>query len=390
MALTTDDAPVAQMASLLTCSVCLEMFNDPRTLPCFHSFCMSCLEKYVSSQREKALAASKVIEEFNCPTCRSSFTLKSNETVAGLSSSHFIRNMLEIVSIQRRAETAKCSRCEEQATCRCVTCEIFMCQTCLENHDSKSPVKRHPVVSTNDINANLAENQAKLRGKLRCAKHDKKSLKFYCETCKELACRYCMEFDHAKHKHSCLLAEDVAETKKLQLRTTLGILDSELKKGNQALQAVSDVTQRLKENLERAKGEVSQHKQKVLEAFITNLDKKAEEMINQLDQEYNKVSKPLAKQNSKIKSYVETLKVSVDLTKNLLAEGNHEEIISLQEIIEEKAEKINKERPKPAKPVHDGDIHYKSTPIKDANFTKILNNFGEVGKMYANLMSKLK
>ena len=74
MANPLDDAPDAEMDSLLTCCTYLETFDDPRTPPCFHSFCKSCLEKFVKSQRDKAIDPN--IEEFNCPVCRSTFTLK--------------------------------------------------------------------------------------------------------------------------------------------------------------------------------------------------------------------------------------------------------------------------------------------------------------------------
>jgi hypothetical protein len=60
-----------------------------------------CLGKYV----ERLRGAEKKIETFPCPTCRSEFTLKSNQNVAELPSSYFIKNMLEIMAIQQKAKT---------------------------------------------------------------------------------------------------------------------------------------------------------------------------------------------------------------------------------------------------------------------------------------------
>ena len=54
------------LKSLLECSVCLETFDDPRTLHCLHSFCKKCLENFVEGKRE---------DELNCPVCRCKFTL---------------------------------------------------------------------------------------------------------------------------------------------------------------------------------------------------------------------------------------------------------------------------------------------------------------------------
>ena len=38
----------------LACTVCLERLNDPRTLPCWHSFCKVCLEGVVKRCRDEA------------------------------------------------------------------------------------------------------------------------------------------------------------------------------------------------------------------------------------------------------------------------------------------------------------------------------------------------
>ena len=58
------------LKSLLECSICLETFEDPRTLPCLHSFCKNCLENFVEGKRN---------DELNCPVCRCNFTLNEGK-----------------------------------------------------------------------------------------------------------------------------------------------------------------------------------------------------------------------------------------------------------------------------------------------------------------------
>jgi hypothetical protein len=80
-----------------------------------------CLGKYV----ERLRGADKNIETFSCPTCRSEFTLKSNQDVADLASNYFIKNMLEIMAIQRKAKaSAACSRCQDPAINHCSSCQV--------------------------------------------------------------------------------------------------------------------------------------------------------------------------------------------------------------------------------------------------------------------------
>ena len=58
--------PRQELTSLLECSVCLETFDNPRTLHCLHSFCKKCLENFVKGKSK---------DQLNCPVCRCKFTL---------------------------------------------------------------------------------------------------------------------------------------------------------------------------------------------------------------------------------------------------------------------------------------------------------------------------
>jgi len=59
------------------CAICREGLRDPRTLPCFHSFCLGCLE---GSFR---VATSTVIDTIptssTCPLCRAVFEIPKKE-----------------------------------------------------------------------------------------------------------------------------------------------------------------------------------------------------------------------------------------------------------------------------------------------------------------------
>ena len=49
------------------CSVCLELFTDPKVLPCCHTFCLECLKK--TATREKTRG------QITCPKCRESHVI---------------------------------------------------------------------------------------------------------------------------------------------------------------------------------------------------------------------------------------------------------------------------------------------------------------------------
>ena len=47
--------------SFITCEICQEVFKDPKMLPCNHTFCKICLEKWKTSRNNS---------DFTCPKCR--------------------------------------------------------------------------------------------------------------------------------------------------------------------------------------------------------------------------------------------------------------------------------------------------------------------------------
>lgn len=57
---------------LLHCSICMELFTDPRGLPCQHTFCCHCLTTFINAKRDRSTCKS-----FDCPLCRRSTSLET-------------------------------------------------------------------------------------------------------------------------------------------------------------------------------------------------------------------------------------------------------------------------------------------------------------------------
>ena len=41
----TSSIALNELDEQLTCSVCLDKYTNPKTLPCHHSFCLDCIER---------------------------------------------------------------------------------------------------------------------------------------------------------------------------------------------------------------------------------------------------------------------------------------------------------------------------------------------------------
>ncbi|XP_038071186.1 tripartite motif-containing protein 59-like [Patiria miniata] len=112
----------------LTCSICYNLFDTPKTLACLHSFCENCLLQYHDGYSEELL----------CPVCR-----QADSTALGgvesLTTDFKLVNMVEAV---RQEDKQTAPFCSEHAgkPCRayCQTCEELLCLNCLAESDDHS------------------------------------------------------------------------------------------------------------------------------------------------------------------------------------------------------------------------------------------------------------
>jgi len=47
------------LTDLTTCPICLELFDNPKSLPCLHAFCLKCLQEHFKDKNPR--------DEAQCP-----------------------------------------------------------------------------------------------------------------------------------------------------------------------------------------------------------------------------------------------------------------------------------------------------------------------------------
>ena len=336
MAMASVDAvSTDKLKDLLQCPICLETVNEPRTLPCYHSYCMCCLQKFVKSQRDEGI-------RLNCANCRTEFTL-GQVGVEGMTPNHFISSMLDIMAVQSQVKAIGCSHCPEASVGGCVTCKVFMCKGCINDHNNFKGFSSHSVLTMDELSK--PENMEKFKGKPRCEKHKSKELELYCLTCEKTICSYCMLFDHVKPDHECSPLEIVAEEKKTALEKNLRDLDNMLKQGNKIIQELSKRSRALVNNMKEAERNIKEHKDRILEAIEKALNKKSEALINDARLEFNQKQKVINTIIGEVKAYVGRVNGTADMSRNVLASGTEEQLVSSQKGIHANVEKLQAEYP---------------------------------------------
>ncbi|XP_005526830.1 PREDICTED: tripartite motif-containing protein 65 [Pseudopodoces humilis] len=130
-------SPISQkLEEKLVCSICLELFRVPVTLPCGHNFCKRCISDHWDKQRQ---AAAGTQPSYTCPECRRGF-----ERCPELEKNVTLYNVVELAqdseargSAMGSAAPAELCRqhgrplelyCEDERRCICCICTVRDCQ----------------------------------------------------------------------------------------------------------------------------------------------------------------------------------------------------------------------------------------------------------------------
>ncbi|KAM3922867.1 nuclear factor 7, brain-like [Leptodactylus fuscus] len=184
----------SELRAELTCSICLNVYTDPVTLRCGHSFCQRCVERVLDKQ-----ARSKV---YNCPQCRAQFEerplLQKNTTLCNIT-----RHVLADKDQECEIFCMYCTPPPEAASKTCLLCKVSMCDIHLTAH-SKSP--DHVLIPT--------KNSFRSRT---CSVH-KKVLVYYCSEDAECLCvSCCLRDKHWGHQVESLQEASKKKQDKLQI-----------------------------------------------------------------------------------------------------------------------------------------------------------------------------
>jgi len=94
---------------LTTCPICFEQFDNPKSLPCLHAFCLKCLQECFKDKSPG--------DEVSCPTCRKEFQVPANG-LDGLQHNFFVQ---QLADLQIGTQIVKYPKCFSVRVCPFVT-----------------------------------------------------------------------------------------------------------------------------------------------------------------------------------------------------------------------------------------------------------------------------
>lgn len=213
----------------LICALCLEIYSDPRLLPCYHTFCKTCIEQLINKGEEKG--------KFNCPLCR----------LAIASSTELPSNIYIQTRVTFNNEIIKCDLCEsdENITVKCIDCDQLLCTICSAVHQKIKLCKDHKVIQYTQTDAESPT--FKIKKNSFCQKHTEETLRFHCIRCEEPVCRDCKHTSHEGHKTEDL--DDLVQIASEWIRSYSKGIGLEVCSFNNKVQSVLNLKNELDKNI---------------------------------------------------------------------------------------------------------------------------------------------
>ena len=325
----------------VSCSVCMQLYTNPKQLPCLHIFCLECLNNLARTSARSG--------KIKCPLCQREVDIPESGTLDTLPNCFHMKNLLDILAI-KECDTAKvtCGNCEikrEEAS-YCFHCGKFWCNDCVNAHNILRENREHRVLALKDFKDKDFEDV--LKRPVFCQKelHDKEILKFYCKECDIPVCQTCVIVDHNKHdvEHLEVAAREVKKS-----------ITSKLAAARESSNAIScNYNTGEKERKSRLIDDCSNNnKERVrqtVESLISTLHQKEQELIAEVENERKIAQEELRKTADAFQNFLRKREGSISNIEALVERSTGADLVrrSTKENIDELFQGLQEQQDMPS------------------------------------------
>ncbi|XP_048030260.1 E3 ubiquitin-protein ligase TRIM39 [Megalobrama amblycephala] len=253
---------------LFQCSLCLDVFTHPVSLPCGHTFCQSCI-----------LAQWMASGSSHCPKCSAVF-----QETPELCENSFAREMAEQIRKQKgqrssvyrpvTSDNVLCDMCPlekaSSAVKSCLVCVASYCEVHVMSHTSR--FTKHKLVQPQRMEKRI------------CRIHER-PLELYCRYDQSAVCVLCMNTEHNTH-HTIPVETEWAERKTQLLKTQSDLKQMIMERWSK----VEELKHSIKLNKENTEREMA-YSVEVFTALQQFIERSQSELLRKMKQEQKTAEK---------------------------------------------------------------------------------------------------
>ncbi|XP_078344436.1 E3 ubiquitin-protein ligase TRIM45-like [Oculina patagonica] len=315
----------------LTCSICLDIYNEPKTISCLHTFCCECLSNHARASHRQG--------KFRCPECQALIDLPEGNRFKSLPSSFFHNSLLSLLAVRRSGDGSNitCSQCRKTNSQMyyCFDCGQFLCPDCNNAHDMlKASFAGHKVTPVKEFKEE--DYEALLKRQLFGSQqfHEKEITRFFCFSCQDCVCQICIVTDHRNHE--IILLDKAAHDEKTNIMSGAEMIEEKISELGEVIRKFEDTFSQLENNVGTAKRGVSQ----AAEQMIAKIREREREAIVLLETTRVTRLERIDSAMQDAQSLVKQMKQAVEFAKNLAERSSSSDVMRNKETLKQRFEML--------------------------------------------------
>jgi len=329
---------VKELYDMTECTICTEVFTNPRVLPCIHTFCLKCLMNYGKDKQPG--------DDVPCPLCRKEFTIP-DDGLSGMQKNFFMEKLLSArkLSAGEEAGHIPCDVCSSDegtpseatspakpATKHCFQCQQNYCDQCSWGHTKMKATASHVTV---EIGKELQKEEIALRLPTTCDTHKGEEIKVFCLECQLAICMMCFVKSHKTH--DCSDIEEVSIDRRKQVKSDTDKITELLKKIEGILPDRFDKEQ---DDLVNRFADIEGEINTAADTLIAAVERDRVKLLSEVESIKVKRVKQLETVKQEVEQHVAALKSLKRYSETLLSSGTACDVTSSANSLHSRAEEL--------------------------------------------------
>ena len=303
----------------VSCLVCTNVYTDPKTLPCLHTFCLHCLEHWHRTSHGR--------DTIRCLKCPAISRVPDSGDLKDLPTSFYLNSLIDVLAIkERKTSQVRCGNCDKKSaeSSYCFHCCVFWCDECIIGHNIIRSNKDHRVLALKDFQDKDYEDVMKRPAFCPKEDHNKEQLKYFCKDCEMPLCQICVTLDHGGHNMK--LIKEEAERQKTKMTSFIEKQQHNLQAKMNAVSRLDGECATLIQQGEDVKREI----QTFVDNLIAVIEANKKNIFAEVEKEINKSIESIIKRKTEIERQMTAIKSSLEKAEKIFTRRTNAEIVQLK------------------------------------------------------------